>query len=88
VQRNQLAAEQILPRRDARRDGDCLHAAGRDEAVDAPFARGVEAVFGDLEPTRCGGHFVSATSLPQVAGRSSNEDEKENVDERDGIGKG
>jgi hypothetical protein len=45
VQRDQLAAEEILSWRDAGRDRDGLHALGGDEAVDAPFTRAVETVF-------------------------------------------
>jgi hypothetical protein len=50
VQSNQFAAKQVLARCYALRDGDGLHAAVGDEAVDAPFAAAVEAVLGYFEP--------------------------------------
>lgn len=47
VQRDQLAAQQVLARRDAGRDSDGLLSLVGDQAVDAPFGA-VKGVFGDL----------------------------------------
>lgn len=53
MQGDELATQEVLPRRNALRDRDSLHALVGDEAVDAPFATAIETVFGDLEPTSC-----------------------------------
>jgi hypothetical protein len=47
VQRNQLAAEEVLAWRNAGGDCDCLLALVLDQTVDAPCGA-VEGVFGDL----------------------------------------
>lgn len=60
MQRNQLAAKQILSRRNALRDGDSLHASISDQPIDAPFPSRIEAVLCDLEPARC---FALCVSL-------------------------
>lgn len=48
MQRDELAAEEVLARRNALGDGDGLHALVGDEAVDAPFGA-VEGVLVDLD---------------------------------------
>jgi hypothetical protein len=53
VQGDEFATQEVLPRRNALWDSNSLHALVGDEAVDAPFAAAVEAVFGDFEPTGC-----------------------------------
>lgn len=53
VQSNNLGANEVVARRDARRDGEGLHALGVVEASDAPGGA-VKPVLPDLEPFEVG----------------------------------